>query len=72
MPPKPILTEDEVKAIEKMMENISLMKDRMMDLPGSTIDATVRYRIWTGFVNARTGLESCLAAQKGESVHHAG
>ena len=67
---KPILNDDEIKQIESMIRDLTGMKDRIMDLPGNSIDATARYKIWSGIVTAKTGLESCLAAQKGESVHH--
>jgi hypothetical protein len=67
---KPILNDQEVKRTEAMIEELVAIKDRIMDLPGNSIDATARYKIWTGIVNAKTGLETCLAAQKGESVHH--
>lgn len=70
MTPKPILNEEEVKKVENMIQELTRIKDRIMDLPGSSIDATARYKIWTGIVNAKAGLESCLAAQKGETVHH--
>ena len=70
MAPNSILNDQEIKNIQTMIQNLLAIKDRIMDLPGNSIDATARYKIWTGIVNAKTGLESCLAAQKGESVHH--
>lgn len=67
---KPILNDDEIKKLEIMIHNLNGLKDRIMDLPGGSIDATARYKIWTGIVNAKTGLEWCLAAQKRESALH--